>query len=107
MVSQGFYCIIQLTLAHWGGQPEFLLYSPAGYGSFGWSAGVLMFALVFQFLPVEALYKVPCDWLIIVGLPFLAGSYQLSPVLAIPPSKSPDTVLPCLGYTLHSRLDFM
>ena len=35
MVSQGSYFIPQQTLVHWGGQPRFLMYSPANSGSSG------------------------------------------------------------------------
>ena len=38
VVSQGSFCIYQPNLVHWGGQPGFLLYTPADFGSLGWSA---------------------------------------------------------------------
>ena len=38
VVSQGSYHIPQLTLVCWGGQPDFLLYTPADSGLLGWSA---------------------------------------------------------------------
>ena len=38
VVSQGSYCIPQLTLVRWGGQPGFLLYTLDDSGLLGWSA---------------------------------------------------------------------
>ena len=38
VVSQGSYCILQLTLVGWAGQPGFLLYTPSDSGLLGWSA---------------------------------------------------------------------
>ena len=40
VVSQSFYCIPQPNLVRGGGQLEFLLYTPAESGSWGWSARV-------------------------------------------------------------------
>ena len=40
MVNQGSYCITQPNLVCLGGQPGFLLYTPAKSGLLGWSARV-------------------------------------------------------------------
>ena len=40
VVSQGFYCIPQPHLVHWGDQPGLLVYAQNKIGSLGWSARV-------------------------------------------------------------------
>ena len=41
VISQGFYCIQKPNLAHWDGQPGFLLHTPADSDSLEWSVRVL------------------------------------------------------------------